>query len=133
MGTFEHTCACALPIPATHGFMSDGSAGTGRPTISHHVTAPASGKTHNCGLLQAQELTTMTLVIIAKAGIGIHPMSRCSWWCHHGPVVTTEVGQGAAVVPPILSNTKGVPSCKQLLMGMGGVLYVQVSFIVANS
>ena len=41
-----------------------------------------------------------------EAGIGIHPASRCSWQCRRGPVVTTKVGQGATVVPPVPGATQ---------------------------
>ena len=41
-----------------------------------------------------------------EAGIGIHPASRCSRQCRCGPVVTTKVGQGATVVPPVPGATQ---------------------------
>ena len=41
-----------------------------------------------------------------EAGIGIHPASRCSRQCRRGPVVTTKVGQGATVVPPVPGATQ---------------------------
>ena len=55
------------------------------------------------------------VVVIVGAGIGIHPASRCSRRCHHGPIVAAE----GAAVHPLRGDAEGDPPRKQLLTGVG--------------
>jgi (2Fe-2S) ferredoxin len=58
------------------------------------------------------------IVITIRAGIRIHPMSRCLWQCHRGPIIATE---GAAMLP-VLGDTEGVPPHKQMLMAASPIM-----------
>jgi hypothetical protein len=93
------------------------------PTVSRCVIAPASGKTCDCRLCQAQELNTMTMTVHCRhrhwgRGQGKDPPCEQLLMGVGGSHLQVRGGSGDVAV--IRSKTD--PPCEQLLAGMGVVL-----------